>query len=105
MHASQAITSAAPGPLVAQTVATNPAGATKQPARHRPLTVISQSNWFASGSTELLPPAIDYLKAFAAAMKMAPGLTILITGHTNSRGDAAANQRLSQARADAVQSI
>jgi len=57
---------------------------------------------FESGKAALVPAARVKLSAVADALKTQPGRKILIEGHTDSRGDAAANQLLGQNRAQAV---
>jgi OOP family OmpA-OmpF porin len=57
---------------------------------------------FVSGSAELSEGSDPILGALAAVMAAAPELSIAIVGHTDSEGDAALNQQLSQARAEAV---
>jgi outer membrane protein OmpA-like peptidoglycan-associated protein len=58
---------------------------------------------FATGKSELLPAAKNKLDEVAAAIKdLKPGQTIVVEGHTDSVGDDASNQTLSQARAQSV---
>ena len=58
---------------------------------------------FATGSSTIPPDQMDLIKQSAEAIKRAPaGTKIEIGGHTDNTGDAASNQRLSQARAEAV---
>ena len=60
---------------------------------------------FRSGSSALLPRAKEKLDDVASALhKLAGEQTFVIEGHTDSRGSAAFNQRLSKMRADAVRS-
>ena len=58
---------------------------------------------FATGKSELLPAAKNKLDEVAAAIKdLKPGQAIVVEGHTDSVGDDASNQTLSQARAQSV---
>lgn len=58
---------------------------------------------FDTGSADISAHSNDILAKAAAALKVAPENTrIEVGGHTDNAGDAAANQRLSQQRADAV---
>ncbi len=57
---------------------------------------------FRNGSAVLQPASRKILEQLAATLTACPGSVVVITGHTDSRGDAAANQRLSEARAEAV---
>lgn len=57
---------------------------------------------FTPGSTRLAPSAKPVLERLATAVALYPGAAIAIEGHTDSSGDSAANQRLSQGRAEAV---
>lgn len=61
---------------------------------------------FASGSAEVPAGSRPLLQEAAAAIKAAPAGTLIeIAGHTDSTADAATNQPLSQARAEAVRSV
>lgn len=57
---------------------------------------------FDTGSANLQASSASQLDQVAAMLKSAPALNIEIGGHTDNVGDAAANQKLSQARAAAV---
>jgi OOP family OmpA-OmpF porin len=58
--------------------------------------------FFESGSANLLPESEDELNQLGAALGRFPDVKLEIQGHTDTRGSAAGNMRLSQARADAV---
>lgn len=58
--------------------------------------------YFDFGQASLLPASKPALEAVAQLMRAKPGWTLRIEGHTDSIGNAAANQMLSQRRADAV---
>lgn len=60
---------------------------------------------FASGSAEIPADSADLIDRAAAILKTAPkGTVIEVGGHTDSTGDPAANQKLSEDRANAVRS-
>jgi outer membrane protein OmpA-like peptidoglycan-associated protein len=63
---------------------------------------LSGSVLFASGESVLLPIAQQRLDQVAQTLADHRNQNIVIEGHTDSRGSASANERLSQARADAV---
>jgi len=59
---------------------------------------------FETGSAELKGEStVDVLDQLAAALKRYPGLVIRVEGHTDSRGSRDSNQRLSEARARAIE--
>lgn len=57
---------------------------------------------FALDSAELTPAAAESIAVAADALKAQPGRSVTVAGHTDSQGDTAYNQDLSQRRADAV---
>lgn len=57
---------------------------------------------FATGSSKLLAGAGSKLDEVVSAAKQNPEITMTVTGYTDSQGNADANVRLSQARAEAV---
>lgn len=57
---------------------------------------------FASGSAEISAQGKSDLAAFAAKAKATQDYLVVVTGYTDSTGNAAANQKLSAARAAAV---
>ncbi|MFV0260413.1 MAG: OmpA family protein [Acidimicrobiales bacterium] len=57
---------------------------------------------FASGSAQILPASEPVVDQAAAFLTQNPDAVVEVGGHTDSVGDEAANQTLSQARADAV---
>lgn len=74
----------------------------KQETRGMVIT-LSGSVLFASGKADLLPAAQAKLNEVATALSnQDPDSKIVIEGHTDSRGDAALNQELSQRRAQTV---
>ncbi len=75
--------------------------AAKEEARGMVIT-LSGSVLFASNQSVLLPEAQTRLNQVADALMQSKQRTILIEGHTDSRGSAATNMALSQRRADAV---
>jgi OmpA-OmpF porin, OOP family len=73
----------------------------------RPADVLSILNKtiinFPSGSAEIPPMSLALLQEAATPLKQLPGGTVVeIGGYTDNTGDAAANQQLSQRRAEAV---
>jgi outer membrane protein OmpA-like peptidoglycan-associated protein len=64
---------------------------------------LSGSVLFASGESTLLDSARSRLQQVAEALlAQDPAKTLLVEGHSDSRGTAAANERLSRSRAEAV---
>ena len=57
---------------------------------------------FAIGSSTLVPAARGQLGDIARILDAYPNVHLLIIGHTDNTGNATLNQRLSQARANAV---
>jgi OmpA-OmpF porin, OOP family len=57
---------------------------------------------FATGSTAISATSDPLLDALATQIKDCSGVQLEVAGHTDATGGAAANQRLSQGRADAV---
>jgi outer membrane protein OmpA-like peptidoglycan-associated protein len=64
--------------------------------------VATQGVLFATGRADVRPESGPTLKEIAAMLAGHPELKLTIEGHTDDVGDAAANQALSQARAEAV---
>ena len=58
---------------------------------------------FASGSTQLSPQATGLLAEVAEAIRVYPGASVAVEGHTDSQGRAETNMQLSKRRAEAVQ--
>ncbi len=64
---------------------------------------LSSDTVFATGSADLLEPAMASLTAIANGLKATyPGASFQVRGHTDSTGDAGANQSLSERRGAAV---
>ena len=57
---------------------------------------------FATSSDKIQSSSFDILKQIGEAMESAPNMKFMITGHTDSDGDATKNQTLSEKRAAAV---
>lgn len=57
---------------------------------------------FATNSDKIQSSSFSILKEIGQAMESAPDVSFMITGHTDSDGDAASNQTLSEKRAKAV---
>lgn len=63
---------------------------------------MSSDTLFATGSAEIFAGAREKLRQFATVLNKYPQTTIVVTGHTDSRGTAQLNQTLSEQRAKAV---
>ena len=57
---------------------------------------------FDSSSSQLTAYGYTLLRSLAASMKAQPGIRLEVGGHADKSGNKAANQRLSQERADVV---
>ena len=57
---------------------------------------------FDSGSANLQPQSMGIIRQISQVLQQEAGMKLLIVGHTDSDGDTAANQKLSEARAGAV---
>lgn len=77
--------------------------AAKEEARGLVIT-LSGSVLFRTNESALLPEAQTRLNQVADALLTKPKRTLVIEGHTDNRGDDAANLKLSQARAESVRS-
>lgn len=64
--------------------------------------VATQGIYFDTGSDRIRPESTPTLKEIAAMLREHADLKLLIEGHTDAVGEAAANQRLSERRAAAV---
>ena len=64
--------------------------------------IIVPNLFFDTGKSVLLPASFTELDQLAAALSAQTALRIEISGHTDNQGNAAANQALSAARAQAV---
>lgn len=64
--------------------------------------VATQGIFFATGSAELAPESTPTLKEIGQMLKDHADLSLTIEGHTDNTGNAAANQTLSEKRAQAV---
>ena len=60
---------------------------------------------FKTGSAEITKASYPFLDGIAEYMKENPSFTLSIVGHTDSQGDEAYNQKLSEDRAEAVKSF
>lgn len=64
--------------------------------------VIMHGVYFATGSADLTAESFEKLDEVAATLKRSPGVVLEISGHTDDRGSAAVNDRLSKERAESV---
>lgn len=64
--------------------------------------LVAQNIYFETGKSTLLPESYDPLYQVIIAMKMQPNMKVEIDGHTDAAGTPAANQQLSEERANAV---
>ena len=64
--------------------------------------VATQGIYFATGSAEILPQSTPTLKEIQGMLDEHPELKLEVEGHTDNVGDAAANQALSERRAQSV---
>ena len=93
---------AAPAPVVAPAPVPAPA---PQPVFRTTVTektIRLEGANFGTGSSRLLPGAAAKLDEVVNAAKQVPDMNVTVTGYTDSTGNAQANVKLSQARADAV---
>jgi outer membrane protein OmpA-like peptidoglycan-associated protein len=85
-----------------------PAGGDGCPARFRFIDVtpdkieLRQTIYFQTGKAAIMNRSFPLLDEVAAALAGRPSMRVRIEGHTDARGNALTNTRLSQARADAV---
>lgn len=71
----------------------------------RLIVTLPQDILFATDSTTVQPGLIDDLRALANNVNVYANSTLQVIGHTDSDGDAAYNQQLSEGRARAVSNI
>jgi outer membrane protein OmpA-like peptidoglycan-associated protein len=60
---------------------------------------------FESGSTRLTPDGRQTVDSLLGVLRAYPAVRVVLEGHTDATGDAAANKALSQQRAEAVKQI
>lgn len=65
-------------------------------------TIVAEGITFATGSADILPASQAALESTIALLRDNPDARVEVGGHTDNVGDAEANQRLSQRRAEAV---
>ncbi len=66
--------------------------------------IVAHNIYFDTNKATLQPASYDFLDRLAAMLQAHPELKVRIEGHTDSDGTEAANQALSERRAEAVQS-
>ncbi|KPQ05785.1 MAG: putative outer membrane protein [Rhodobacteraceae bacterium HLUCCA12] len=66
---------------------------------------MAQDILFATDSATLRPDLRSDLRAISTNLQRYPESAIIVTGHTDSTGEAAYNQRLSERRADSVSAV
>ncbi len=89
-----------PAPVIAPVVA--PVVEQPKPAPKPVPTITHLREFFDTNSAKLKPSAYAELDEFAEFLIAHPEQKITITGHTDSRGEASYNQKLSEKRANAV---
>lgn len=89
----------APAPVAAAPAVAAPAPAA--PAPIRDVVVLKGVN-FATNSARLTPESTSVLDEVVAALQKRTEIRAEVAGHTDNRGTPAANQKLSQARAESV---
>jgi outer membrane protein OmpA-like peptidoglycan-associated protein len=70
-----------------------------------PRTFVFEDLNFQTGGTSLTPESARTVTDLVAILKAYPSANVRLEGHTDNTGDAAANQRLSQDRADTVKGL
>lgn len=97
--------SPAPAPM-AMTPAAPPMAMSAAPTQPAPLASTNLDVEFQSGSADLTPQAVATLDQLGKALTSSTlaSFTFKIVGHTDTTGDAATNQTLSEQRAEAVKS-
>ena len=71
-------------------------------AEREPFEIVLKDVNFATGSDRILPESEPTLEKLGRGLERYPEVRIEVQGHTDTRGSAEANMRLSQERADAV---
>ncbi len=77
-------------------------GCPRKAPKEEELAAIAKQVQFASGKATILKASFPTLDNLAALLNQYPDAKISIEGHTDNVGNAAANKRLSQQRADAI---
>ncbi|MEM0962203.1 MAG: OmpA family protein [Bacteroidota bacterium] len=67
--------------------------------------VVAEGLTFDTASATLRPESFAVVQEIASMMQANPGLRVRVEGHTDNTGNAAANQRLSEQRANAVRTM